>query len=455
MKKDRQDVKILFLYFRTFKTFIASIACLSGYAKEHGFTNTHVLCVSDEELEESDYEASFKNKIAEINPDIVSITTLTNYWGEIKNASDWIKEVSDAKILCGGYHASLFPEEVVNHPSIDGICIGEGEGALVDVLKSFPDGSWDTIDNIWTRANDGTIIKNAPRPLINDLNSLPYWDRDIFHRGGIDEVGVSITGEFSPDTKTAIVASSRGCYHKCSYCSNHAFRQLYPRHERGAFVRGMTVRRTIDELKEINERYAPDSFEFVDEVFANDISWLSEFKDRYIEEINKPFSIFIRIGMFKEEGYQLLRQAGCFNIYVGIECGNEKFRKDVLNKPIKNADIIRHFEVLNDLGIRTTTFNMIGLPFETKDLIFETIDLNRRIKATIPLFFSFQPLPGTELYQRCVDHNLIKDIEVKGNYFIREARLKLDMDETGWEECWEKIEILQREASGNSQMFLG
>jgi len=455
MKKEKKDLKIVFLYFRTFKTFIASIACLSAYAKSNGFTNTHVLCVSDNELEEADYEQKFKSRIAEYNPDIVCITTLTNYWGEIKNATNWIKEVSRAKILCGGYHASLFPEEVIAHPSIDGICIGEGEGALVDVLNRLPDDPWDTIDNIWTRGKNGEIIKNQPRPLIKDLDQLPYWDRDIFHESGIDEVGVSITGEFSPNTKTAIVASSRGCYHKCAYCSNHAFRSLYPQKERGAFVREMSVKRTIDELLEIDRRYSPDRFEFVDEVFANKTPWLSEFREEYVKHINKPFSVFVRIGMFKEEGYRLLKEAGCFNIYVGVECGNEQFRKEILNKPIKNEDIISHFKILNDLGIRTTTFNMVGLPFETKENILESIELNRQIKATIPLFFSFQPLPGTELYQKCIENDLIKDVEVKGNYFIRKARLKLDINDADWDECWEKIEILQKEASGNSQMFLG
>lgn len=449
----KENVKVLFIYFRTMKVFVASIASLSAYAKSNGFTNTKVTCILEEEFQQPDYENIFKAQIREHAPDIVCISTLTNYWAEIKAITAWTKEVSSAKILCGGYHASLFPEEVMSHQPIDGLCLGEGEDALVDVLNSLPDGSWAEIPNIWSR-NGEEIIRNDPRPLIRDLNSCPPWDRDVFQENGINGIGNAIIGEFVKDQTVATVAASRGCYHKCAYCSNHAFSCLYPKQERTGFVRKKTVDRVIDELKDLRDTYAPDLYEFVDEVFPREIEWLTEFKKAYCMHINKPFSAFVRIGMFTEEGYRLLKESGCNNIYVGVECGNEAFRKDILNKPIKNEDIKAHFRILKSLGIRTTTFNMIGLPFETKALIQETIDLNREIGACYPLFFSYQPLVGTQLYDLCITHDLIKDRNANDNYYCHTAKLKLDLSADEWNVCWDNIKALQQEASGKAQMHL-
>ncbi|MCK5687482.1 B12-binding domain-containing radical SAM protein [bacterium] len=450
---EKRDIKILFVYMRTMKVFVASIASLSAFAKSNGFTNTKVTCILDAEMRDKNYESIFKKQIGKYDPDIVCISALTNYWPEIKKITDWIKDVSNAKILCGGYHASLFPDQVMSHPSVDGICIGEGEDAIVDVLNTLPDGSWENIPNIWSRSGN-EIIKNDPRPFRKDINDYPVWDRDVFEENGINGVGNTIIQEFVGDKKAATVAASRGCFHKCSYCSNHAFRCLYAEDNRKGFVRKFEVDRLMKELIEIDKRYLPEFYEFVDEVFPTNSQWLQKFKKEYCRYINKPFSACIRIGMFNEEGYKILRESGCFMVYVGIECGNEDFRANVLNKRIKNADIEKHFLMLKKLGIKATTFNMVGLPMETKSLIQETIEFNRKIGSNYPLFFSYQPLPGTQLYDLCLEKDLIKNLDGNDNYYNREARLKLDITNEELNKCWDDIKALQVESAGDAQMFL-
>lgn len=432
------------------KIFTFAVACLSAYLKRYGFKNIKVMCITNKEFECGTYERVFKESICSYTPNIVCFSVMTNHWGMVKILSTWIKEISDTFIICGGYHPTLFPEDVVTNPHIDAVNVGEGEESLLDVVKGLPEKP-SKIKNILTRDN-GSIVKNALRPLILDMDTLPYPDREIFIENNINGMGKTIIEEFVPDKNVVTMNTSRGCLFSCSYCSNHAVRALYTCSGAKNFIRKRSVGNLVDEMHMLNRRFHPDYFEFQDELFPLDKIWLEEFKSRYAS-IGIPFAIHLRIGTVDEERLSLLRESGSFMVYIGLECGNEKYRKEILNKSFSNELVIKNFKKLRKLGFKIVTYNMVGLPFETNDLIKETVHFNKVLSPDYPLFFSYQPLPGTRLYEVSIEHDLIKDKDAYGNYYRQEPRLKVPISEDELKERWRDICDLQKHLTGKTQGF--
>jgi radical SAM superfamily enzyme YgiQ (UPF0313 family) len=153
---------------------------------------------------------------------------------------------------------------------------------------------------------------------------------------------------------------------------------------------------------------------------------LIKFCDEYQRKINLPFFIQTRAdSLLAEERVERLRDAGCITIGIGVETGNEEFRKNVLNKNISNDIYEQAFRNCHKYNIRTTANIMIGLPFEPEENIIESADFCKKIEAKSVSLAIFAPYYGTELRTICVKNGYIDDKYYDNIAIINHSILKM------------------------------
>jgi radical SAM superfamily enzyme YgiQ (UPF0313 family) len=195
-----------------------------------------------------------------------------------------------------------------------------------------------------------------------------------------------------------------GCPSHCTYCINNAYRSLYGQNA-GKFLRNYSVDRIIKELKWLTQKWGITFFKFHDEDFCiKPMPYFSYLSEQYREHINLPFTAMVNARNITKEKVQLLTQMNCVSISIGVETGNEKLRKEVLKRRETKEEIIKAIHLLNDAGIRTVAFNMLGIPYETRHTIMETIELNRESQVRYPDTVFFYPLEQTELREIAVNN---------------------------------------------------
>jgi anaerobic magnesium-protoporphyrin IX monomethyl ester cyclase len=331
----------------------------------------------------------FQAQVKAFDPDLVGFSVTVNQWRCTREYAGYIREVSNASIVCGGYHPTLVPEEVVEDPNVDWVIRGEGEEPLLEFMEALEHNrSLDDIANLWGGPRN---IRNPIRPPIPDLDVLPFLDWDIFN----NDVILPKAGGY------AELSMGRGCPNACTYCCNPQWNQLY--RGKGSVVRKYSVPRAIAELRRAVEMLHPSGFQFYDEVFAIKKSWVKEFCTQYKDQIGIPFQILLRVDMVDDEIMEMLKDAGCAGILAGVEAGEERFRKDVLNRQMSNDDIRWFFRKADELGFLTFAFVIFGFPKETPRQMRETIRLIKEIKPNhvqSTIFYPFPKTPLCELAQR-------------------------------------------------------
>ncbi|MHB8280198.1 MAG: B12-binding domain-containing radical SAM protein [Candidatus Humimicrobiaceae bacterium] len=352
-------------------------------------------------------------KIEEFKPDIIGFTTVSFQYKFIKKL---LKDISGYGIftICGGPHISLSPYELERTENLDAICIGEGEFALLELVNAIEKNEDIThIQNIWVK-KDGRIFSNPNRPFMEDLDQLPFVDRELFD---FQEIIYS-------DYDRAEFMSSHGCPYSCTYCSNGGLRKI----SEGKYVRFRSVESIIAEIKDVITRYKVKSIYLNDDVFTINKEYVAAFCKMYKEEIRYPFEINTRVENLTLEILQMLKDAGCYRIAMGLEQGDEKFRKEILNRPMSNSKIIEAFIMAKKVGLKTKTFNIVGFPFETADIHMGTVNLNRKIQPSSAVIYVYEPYPGTPLYDMCIENNFIEKERENEEFISRtDTILKLPM----------------------------
>lgn len=307
----------------------------------------------------------------------------------------------------GGPHATFFPEMIADDPLIDGVCVGEGEGALLDLANALDAGApYHTLPN-WHFRWNGEIVRNPVRDAIPDLDTLPMPDRALIYEHD------SVTAR-SP-IKHFI--TGRGCPYDCSYCFNHAWAEIY--HD-GRRVRRRSVDLVLDEIAWVRARWPLAFVVFLDDTFILGKGWMAEFVEKYPRRIGLPFFCNVRANLVRPELVAQLRQAGCVSVGMGVETADDHLRNQVLKRNMSREQIVSACRMLRDAGIAVLTTNMIGLPGGNLAIDLETVKLNAECRPAFANAFLFQPYPRTEL----------------GEYTARQGLLEGDVNSIG-ASAWE------------------
>ncbi|MFH1103171.1 MAG: radical SAM protein [Pseudomonadota bacterium] len=307
--------------------------------------------------------------------------------------------------LFGGPHPTFYPE-MVNHPDVDYVCIGEGEEAANELGKAL-DGEGDStkIQNLWIHKN-GYIIKNPVRPLIENLDCLPWPDRTYYDR----------YPQAKRETSKNFMAG-RGCAYKCNFCANHTLMKLY--HGKGKWVRFRSAENVIEEIKFVKNHYPLRFVGFSDDILIINRNWLYPFLNLYKKEIGLPFLSTVRANLVDEELVVALKEAGCISTVFGVESGVERIRNNELAKGVKDEHIYEAARLFHKHKIQFGTYNMVGLPGETLEDTVRTVKMNAEIHPDFPWCSILQPYPGTEVRDRIKKrHGEILPVEeISGSYF--------------------------------------
>jgi radical SAM superfamily enzyme YgiQ (UPF0313 family) len=327
----------------------------------------------------------YVKELQERQPDVVAFSAWTSAFKFVKELLVWTKE-EGFFTLVGGYHATLCPEEVIAAPGVDCVCVGEGEYPFLDLCDRFDDKeALYKTESLWFNV-DGETVRNPVRPFIEDLDSLPPPDMGLF----------DFDNFLSSRIKTAIVMVSRGCIFGCTYCANSQLRAVYPRASK--YARFKSPQRAVEYLQSILDRYPYIGyFNFMDSILNMHKEWFEEFIVLYAGKLKIPFSCRLRLDYLDEEIVRKLKEAGCYQVDVGIESGDAELRRDWLHRPMSDELIERSFSYFHKYKISTLTFNIVGLPHETIQKSLKTVKLNARINPKKMVVSIFYPFPHTKL----------------------------------------------------------
>jgi radical SAM superfamily enzyme YgiQ (UPF0313 family) len=361
--------------------------------------------------------AALKSALLKEKPSLIGIYTNLMTRLNVLKIISFIKtepSLSDSKIILGGPEIRHHAENLLKYGA-DCLVVGEGEETMLELCMSYKTNGVlpKTIHGI--AYLDGECVVLTPeRNLIKDINTLPFPNRHkadltLYASAWKQKHGYSM---FS-------VSTMRGCPYTCKWCSRAVYGGTY-RRRKAALV--------AEEMLQLKTIYSPDRIWFVDDVFTISHKWLAEF----VAEIKKqnafiPYEIITRADRMNEDVVKLLKESGCFRVWIGAESGSQKII-DAMDRRVEVQQVGDMIKLCKRYGIEAGTFIMLGYPGETKKDIKETI---LHLKTSDPDQYTITityPIKGTPLYEEIKDRIISKNnwttstdrqIDFKRNYSKR------------------------------------
>lgn len=428
-----------------------NLNCLEGYIKERGHQvkvfdasfyrdvlnienlETHINVGTYFGVDYSDIGVKIKDRpaaedlvemVARYKPDLIGFGVYSYFEKMADKMTQAVKRsFPDIPTIWGGIHTTIVPEATISKPWVDMICVGEGEKALLNLCNRMERGdSIEDVENIWIK-KDGNIIRNPVGPLI-DPNELPTpnWESyATYHQYG------PIEGK---RYKLAMVEFSRGCPFSCAYCENCTIKNVYLKAGFKKYVRHKSPEKFVSDCEFLVNHYGIEMFYITDGTFlVMPDSVLEELVALYRKRVNRPFLCLTTVPTVTEERARLIKEMGCFQVNMGVESGNEEYRRTVLNRPnMSNDRIVAAFKALKDVGIRISSYNIIGVPWQNREGVFETIELNRIIQPDRTNVSIYIPFKGTQLTERLMKEGYISDNTILGDETQCTVNMPCDMD---------------------------
>ena len=320
------------------------------------------------------------------SPSLVGYSAMTGEHLKLLEINIFLKENFKFISIFGGPHVTFFPNFIYEE-SVDAICIGEGDIALMEFCRKVENDEsyWETPNFI--SKNNGNIFRNPLLPLVNNLDDLAFPDRDLMYEADQDLLREEKKDFFS----------SRGCPYHCSYCFNEKYNELYS--GKGDIIRFRSPENLVEEICRVKYKY-PISVAYIhDDIFLlKPKDWFASFSQLYRKRVDLPFSCNVRANLVNEEIISILKDAGLDSVWMGVECGNEIVANDILGRNLKNSQILRAVKIIQKYGIKIITQNLIGIPIrDSYKADIETLDLNIEINPTFAWSSILYPYPGTKV----------------------------------------------------------
>ena len=367
-------------------------------------------------LKQTDLFEDLTLKLETFCPDLIAISILEPTFSQALSMLDFIADY-DIPIIAGGVFPTFAPEQTLAHRAIDIICIGEGEGALLELCIGMRDNrDISGIRNLWLKTKKGDIVRNSLRPVIK-LDEMPIPDYSLFEPE-------RFLRPMAGNVYRAIpIETNRGCPFGCAYCNSPSQTKLYRNHGAGNFFRKKGMDRIHEEIRVLSSKYDAEYIYFSSDTF---LTMTDKEFDHFIDlykKIQLPFWIQTRPETITRKRVMALKDVGCHRMSMGVEHGNYEFRKNVLNKDIPNKVIITASRLIAEAGIPLTVNNILGFPGENRELIFDTIELNRQLEFDTTNAYAFAPFHGTHLHEVCIKKGFLSE-----NRLIRNLTIDAGLD---------------------------
>lgn len=421
---------------------------IAASLRKHGFKVTEIYFkdwVNNRISAPSEKELSNLIKILkEREVDLVGISVRASAFIDIaKFVTSRIRDELRLPIIWGGIHPTSMPEDCIK--TADALCVGEAEFAMADFAKKFSENNQNLpvdVLNFWVRHN-GEIIRNPSRPLVDNLDILPFKDfhshQDKFY---IDN---KIIRQGDPCVKEPIylVMASRGCvYSKCSFCINTMLNKIYP--GRGYYYRRRSVENVIEELIYVKKQFKNiKRVRFDDEIFPLNDRWIDEFCKQY-NRINLPFECHLHPFFVKEKKLERLKAVGLDTVCIGIQ-NVERINKILYERVGSNQDILKAADILHRLKFKICYQVILDDPISTENDKRELFKLLLSLPRPFELYlFSLTVYPKTALAEKLLKDKLISEdgIEGQNKKAFRQFRVDLAYPRSKHDIFWLSLIVL-------------
>jgi len=348
--------------------------------------------------------------VKEFKPLFVGISVRSTLFKLACEITKEIKKEVNTLVVFGGIHPTIRPEQCIRVADI--VCIGEGEGLIVELAKRLSKGEKiDDIQSLWVKKED-KIIKNDVHPLTQELDSLPFPDFSNENKFFV-EMG-RVLPLIDPDLiATYSLMTSRGCPFSCTYCCNNTLRRIFK--GKGKYVRRRTVENVIEELVQAIQMFKNLTYiAFFDDVFTFDIHWIRKFCAEYKHAVHLPFFFYCHPKVTNEEIMQLLKGTGAMNTTMGIQTGSEEVRHKYFERYDTSEEIIKASQILHKHKINCAYDVILDNPLETEEDKRETFNLLLRLPRPFSLHtHTLTHFPETKLTNLLLEKGIISANDVE------------------------------------------
>ena len=334
-----------------------------------------------------------ERRMERFRPEVVGITSVTLNHHIAESIAEVVRKCDQrVPIVMGGPHVSFEIEGSFRRlPALDYIAIGEGEHTLRELVRAL-EGRMDLRDVRGLAGVDrstGRAWKNAPRPLEDDLDTLPTPARDL----------VPLARYLAFDSHASVV-TSRGCPYECIFCSAPAWT--------GRKVRYRTPSLCVDEIEDL-ARLGFTEITIEDDLFTlyrkHFLAVCGELQRR---QTGIRWNAFSRVDTITSEIVQTMADAGCQAICFGVESGNQEVL-DLIKKNSNLAKVKEAMRMAQDAGICALASFIVGLPGETEETLRKTVEFAEELKHEFGSLYGFHilsPFPGTEVREKAAEYGL-------------------------------------------------
>ncbi|MBT3514584.1 MAG: radical SAM protein [Nitrospina sp.] len=387
---------------------------ISGYLKQQGIQTQIVDSIMESQTVRG--ESFFSNKkgffkiiedqtiqqISKIDTDIIGITCYTPEVDEVEQLAHRIKSIKpNAKIVAGGIHPTLYPDDLLGPNSdIDFVIFGEGEISLHELVVAIRLGK-----DIHKLKGVGFYDRSTSKKVITERQLLDY-ELDSISCPDYEGIDMSYYTNASPYairgvfTRSMYLSASRGCPSSCTFCVAPELRDFNFASgiKKNAGVRLRTPKHLFEEVAFLKEKYKIDSFYFIDDLFTLDEEMVSGFCELMIKnKMNLVWGCSSKVNTVDYNSLKHMKAAGCIQLDFGVEKASDE-QMHLLKKGTKVREVKETFKNCHELGIRAFANMLINTPGETEQDLKDTVGLLEEIKPNIVSINIFTPYPGTEIF---------------------------------------------------------
>jgi radical SAM superfamily enzyme YgiQ (UPF0313 family) len=361
-------MKVLLIYPNVAKTLQIpmGLAYISSYLKENGVE----VFLWDGTFETVDF---LKIQVKALEPDVICFSALSPDYNFVEKLAMELRIMTNAPFVIGGYHATFAATSDI----FDFVIKGEAECSLLDYLE-------------------GKSLMSVITGKLADINELPWPDHKMFKRHFTKQ----LNWESDKHKTSGVFLTARGCPFRCTYCSCDSLAKLYEE----KITRFRDVDDIISEVATITDIHEMDMVWFTDETFTVNKKRTIELCKKYRDSISVPFSVETRPDTVNEEVLVALKEAGCVTIRMGIESGVDRIRNGLYKRNMSREKILDAFHTAKKVGLKTTSYNIIGAPTETIRDIRATISLNVECGVESGKMTLLSVFPGTRLCDSCKEN---------------------------------------------------
>lgn len=369
-------------------------------------------------FKEGNMYEDFQLAIEKFQPDLIGLSVVepTFFLGmRLLESSRKIIKRKNIPVVLGGVHAIIAPQTAIKYGDlIDYICINEGEEVFVNLCQKINRGEpREDCVGFWVK-NDSKWIKN-PKASLVDINNSPIMDFTIYPESFLNK---PMMGKVY---RTISIDTTRGCPYFCSYCCDRALRNLF--RELGSWYREKSINKISQELREYVNMYSPEFVYIISESFlSGHVEKTRKFAEIY-RTYSIPFWFNTRPEDITEEKIRIVKEIGCKRISIGLEHGSEAFRNKFLHRNYSNDDFKRACGILKDYNISFSVNIVIGFPYDTREMIFDAINLLRDIKPDGVSTHIYNPYHGSEIRLLCEKEGMIPTDLIAEDFFQKDYLL--------------------------------